>query len=302
MLLTLCLGVLIYFATSTTGFASWANLQTLLRDQPMMAILGLGMTVVILVRGIDLSIGSIEALSAVTMGVVWSHTHSGPAALAAALVTGAACGAINGVLIARWGMPPLIVTLATLSVFRGLAYAVGGSEPVENFPIAVMSLSYDFLGLPVPFWIALAILIGGVIYLGFTQGGRRIYALGLNPDAARLSGVQVQRMLLGVYLVNGLLCGLVAILYAARNNSVQANAGLGHELLAITYVVLGGTSVAGGSGTVTGTALAFLILVGLTDGLTLRGVPQAVQNVVVAGVLVAVLLLDAFRRGALRRS
>jgi ribose/xylose/arabinose/galactoside ABC-type transport system permease subunit len=308
-------GLLLLFLLVTIGlsagvqyFATWENIRLILRDQAHIGVLSVGMTLVILTGGIDLSVGSAVALAAVSLGLAWKGTQSAPIALAAAAGVGAACGACNGVLISAGRVPPLIVTLATLSVFRGLAYAVGGSETIRQFPPAILSWSRDdLLGLPVPFWITALLFAGAGLYLARTDGGRAIYAAGSNPGAARLSGVPVQLLKFRVYLVSGLLAGLAAILYAARNDSVRANIGVEYELMAITIVVLGGTSVSGGEGSMAGTALGFLTLVFIQNGMTLIssrfGLPTEIHGVVVALLLIGALLLDAgFRRRALGRT
>ncbi|MGV3722786.1 MAG: ABC transporter permease, partial [Actinomycetota bacterium] len=243
-LLVLFLILFGWFSATVEGFYSVDNLlDTAMRDRAHYAILAVGMTLVILTRGIDLSVGSIVALAAVGMGMAWKATHSGPVALVAAVVVGGLCGLINGLLIARGRVPPLIVTLATLSVYRGLAYLVGGSESVGGFPPLVRSWSqYDIAGLPAPPCMVLAAFIGFGVYLSRTDGGRAVYAVGSNPAAAQLSGVPVDLVKFRVYLVSGLLAGLAAILYAARNDSVRADIGQEYELIAITIVVLGGAS------------------------------------------------------------
>lgn len=307
-LLILFLVLFGWFTATVEGFGSRANLlDTVMRDRAHYAILAVGMTLVILTRGIDLSVGSIVALAAVGMGLVWKTTHSPIAALAAALGVGGLCGLINGLLISRGRVPPLIVTLATLSVFRGLAYAIGGSDSVGGFPPLIRSWSqYDFLTLPVPLWIMLAAFVGFGVYLARTDGGRAVYAVGANPAAAELSGVPVTLLKLRVYLVSGLLAGLAAILYAARNDSVRADVGLEYELIAITIVVLGGTSVAGGEGSIAGTALGFATLEAIRSRIDLDNriafgplqatLPRETHGVIVAVLLIGALLLDAWSR------
>jgi ribose/xylose/arabinose/galactoside ABC-type transport system permease subunit len=285
-------------------FATRKNILTLLQDQAPLAVLSVGMTLVILTGGIDLSVGSITALSAMCMGLAWKSTGSGVAALAAGFGVGAICGACNGLLFSAGRVPPLIVTLATLYVFRGLAFAVAGSNAIGGFDPLVLfwSRSEDaLLRIPVPVWISAALFIGVAIYLARTDGGRAIYATGANAAAARLSGVPVKLLNFRIYLVSGLLSGLAAVFYAARNNSVKPDIGNEYELLAITMVVLGGTSVAGGEGSIAGTALGYLTLVFIQKGIQLKGMPPEYHGVVVAGLLIGALLLDAgVRRRASR--
>jgi rhamnose transport system permease protein len=297
-LLALFLIVMIGLSVGVEYFATPRNLLLVLRDEAHLAILATGMTLVILTGGIDLSVGSIVALSAVTMGVVWKATGNGPLTLVSALGMGALCGALNGVLVSRGRVPALIVTLATLSVFRGLSFAVGGSQSVGKFPDMIKAWSRDNLaGLPVPLWVTAALFIGVALYLSRTDGGRAIYAVGANQAASRLSGVPVQALKFRVYLFSGLLAGLAAVMYAGRNDSVKADIGVEYELMAITMVVLGGTSVSGGEGSVWGTALGYLTLIFISNGIRLKQLPGEYHGVVVALLLIGALLLDAgFRR------
>jgi ribose/xylose/arabinose/galactoside ABC-type transport system permease subunit len=308
-LLLLFLLVTIGFSLTVEYFATPQNILRILRNEAHLGVLAIGMTLVILTGGIDLSVGSMVALSGVALGLAWKLTGSAPAALAAGLGVGALCGLANGLLVSAGRVPPLIVTLATLSVFRGLAFAIGGSSSMGRFDPMILSWSRsDLVGLPVPLWITAALFLAAGVYLARTDGGRAVYAAGANADAARLAGVPVERLKLRVYVTMGLLAGLAAILYAARNDSVRADIGAEYELIAITMVVLGGTSVSGGEGSIAGTALGFLTLLFIQNGMTLRNeiavaghrIPLTeLQGVVVAILLVVALLLDAqFRRRA----
>ncbi len=297
-LLALLLLVIGIFWTISPAFRSPENFRNVLRDQAPLAILATGMTLVILTGGIDLSVGSVVALSGVTLGLVWSRTQSAPLTILTVLAVGACCGALNGLLVSLGRVPALIVTLATLSVYRGAAFAVGGSNSVGGFPPLILSWSRDdILGLPVPFAITLLLFVGTGLYLSRTDGGRAVYAVGANEAASRLSGVPVTLLKLRVYALSGLLAGFAALLYAARNDSVRADIGAEYELMAITIVVLGGTSVAGGVGSILGTALGYVTLVLLQNGLLLEGykfgLPQQFHGIVVAFLLIGALLLDA---------
>jgi ribose/xylose/arabinose/galactoside ABC-type transport system permease subunit len=308
-------GLLLLFVLVTLGlslgvqyFATPQNVLRVLRDQAHLAVLAVGMTLVILTGGIDLSVGSAVALAGVSLGLVWKGTGSAPLALLTALGVGGLCGACNGLLVSVGRVPALIVTLATLSVFRGLAFALGGSNAAGRFPHLILAWNRDdLLGLPVPLWLSAALLLGAGIYLARTDGGRAVYAVGANPAAARLSGVPVDLVKLRLYLASGLLAGLAAILYAAQNDSVKADIGVEYELMAITMVVLGGTSVSGGEGSMAGTALGYLTLVFIQNGMNLKSelvlgslrvpVGSEVHGVVVAFLLIGALLVDAgFRR------
>lgn len=302
-LLLLFLGMMAYFISSAEGFGSLRNFVNALQYNAPLGVLAAGMTLVILTGGIDLSIGSMTALSAVTMGVTWKATRSPAAALAAGMAAGVAAGALNGLLITRGRIPALIVTLATLSVFRGLAYMIGGPETYGQFAPAMRSIGRDlFLGVPAPVWITLLLMGGAWIYLWRTAGGRAIYALGANAAAARLSGVPVNAMLLRLYMLNGAMSGLAAIIHAGLYDSLRADIGREQELSVITMVVLGGASVSGGEGGIAGSLLGFLTLIFIRRGMELQGRPSEVNGIVVAVLLISALLLDAgLRETILRR-
>ncbi len=303
-------GLLLLFIVVTVGlslgvpnFATSENLFKLIRSQAHLAVLAAGMTLVILIGGIDLSVGSIVALAGVMMGLVWKATGNGPLTVCTALGVGAACGMGNGALVSMGRMPPLIVTLATLSVYRGLAFAFGRSDTFKQFPEMILSLNRtNLLGLPTPAWIIAAIFAGLALYLTRTRGGRAVYAVGLNAAASRLSGVPVHALRLRVYATSGLLAGLAALLYAAGSDSTRADIGSEYELQAITIVVLGGTSVAGGEGSIAGTVLGFLTLVFIQKGMQLSRLPSGapfpseLHSVVVAVLLIGALLLDGYVR------
>ena len=303
--LLLLFALLLLWFWRTPGFSD-SFYDTTVREAHV-GILAIGMTLVILTRGIDLSVGSIVAVSAVAMGIVWKNTGNGYLAVATVFGVGAVCGACNGLLITRGKMPPLIVTLATLSVFRGLAYAIGGSNNIGGFPPTVLSWSRDLLlRQPVPHWLLLLGFVGFGIYLARTDGGRAVYAVGSNPAASHLSGVPVNKLNLRIYIVSGLLAGLAALMYAARNDSVRADIGAGYELLAITVVVLGGTSVAGGEGSIFGTLLGLLTLQAIQSRIEIDNtvaigpfhatLPREIHGVIVAVLLIGALLLDAWAR------
>ncbi|MBM3458777.1 MAG: ABC transporter permease [Armatimonadetes bacterium] len=293
-LLVLLLGTMLLLSTTVEYFLTPQNLLLVLRDQAHLGILAAGMTLVILTGGIDLSVGSATALAGMALGLAWQGTHSLVAALLAALGVGLGAGAVNGALVTGGRIPPLIVTLATLSMYRGAAYALGGSAGIGGFPAGLLAWSRaDWLGFPAPAWLALTIWVTVGLFLARTPGGRALYALGAAPAAARLSGLPVSRLLVGVYALNGLLAGAAAIIYAARNNSVKPDIGLDYELLVITMVVLGGVRVTGGEGTVAGTVLGFLTLTAIQRGITLRGLPAELHGLVVAGLLVGALWLDS---------
>jgi rhamnose transport system permease protein len=279
------------FAATGSNFLSAQNAAELLRAGVEIGLLALAMTPVILSGGIDLSVGSLLGLSAVTMGAAYRELGlpMGAAALVA-LAVGAAGGGLNAVLIARLRIPPLIVTLGTFSLFRGLAEGLtGGIRNYSDFPEGFLVLGQGAVGgVPVQ---ALG-LAGAAVFVFLLVHrmavGRGIRAIGFSPEGARYAGIPVARRLALVYLLSGLAAGAAAVVYAARLGQAKADAGTGFELFAITAVVLGGTSIFGGSGTVHGTLLGLLALALLQNGLRLSDQPAEL-----AGILTGVLLLAA---------
>jgi ribose/xylose/arabinose/galactoside ABC-type transport system permease subunit len=290
----------------TVGFAVWRhpeflsalNLTQLATDRIHIGLLSVGMTLVILIAGIDLSVGSTVALSAVVFGLAWERWHAGLwGSLLAAVATGTAAGAVNGLFTAGARVPALIVTLATLSVYRGLAEGTGGGSSIGGFDPRFVELGQRApLGLPLPTWLLLVLFAASGIYLSRTAGGRAIYAMGANEAAARLAGVPARRIRFRIYTFSGVLAGLAALTYACLNNTVKADVGRGYELDAITVVVLGGTSVAGGEGTMLGSALALALLAAGLNLMDLEGIQRERQSVVVAAVLLISLWLDSWLR------
>jgi rhamnose transport system permease protein len=293
LLSVLLVAVSCILSARAEGFRSELNFTQLVTDRVHVGMLAVGMTFVILTAGIDVSVGSMVALSGMAFALAWQRLHCGIwVAALIGLATGAGAGAINGALIAVARVPALIVTLATLSVYRGIAEGFSGSTSIHGFPDSFQRLAEPALGLPLPVWALLAFFVAGGIYLARSKGGRAIYAIGANEAAARLSGVPVRAIRWRLYTLSGLLAGVAALTYAAVNNTFKADVGRGYELDAITVVVLGGTSVAGGEGSMTGTLLALALLAVGLNGMDLWGIPRERQAVVVAFVLVLSLWID----------
>lgn len=225
------------------------------------AILSLIMTLIILTGGIDLSVGSTMGLSAVMFGICHAATSSCVVASLGCAITGLACGLLNGLLIARVRVHPLIITLATYAAYRGIAEGLSEGRSYSRFGDAFSQIARGaWFGLPIPGYVFLLLAIGFAIFLSRMPTGRFLYAIGFNERAARFSGVNVDRIRLGLYSTSGLLAGLSAIIYVSRFDTAKADAGRGFELDVITAVVIGGTSIAGGRGTIAGTALGLLLI------------------------------------------
>lgn len=277
------------FALFGTNFATRDNAATVTRLAVEIGLLAVVLTPVVVSGGIDLSVGSLVGLSAVAFGKLWRD--AGVSTGVAAVLTlgiGASAGALNGFLITRFRLPPLIVTLGSMSLFLGLAQSL--TEGVENFtgfPESFLFLGQGAVGgVPIQVPILVAAAIGFAVLLHRTTFGRAVFAIGLSPGASRHAGIPVERRLFTVYLCSGLAASLAGLILTARLGQAKADAGAGYELDAITAVVLGGTSIFGGRGTVLGTVLGLAVLVVLKTGLLLAAAP-----VELAGVLTGVLLL-----------
>ncbi|MEU7408378.1 substrate-binding domain-containing protein [Streptomyces sp. NPDC042638] len=297
--LTALIVLVIALSALSGDFLTTDNLLNIGVQAAVTAILAFGVTFVIVSAGIDLSVGSVAALSATVLA--WSATQHGvPVALAVvlALATGIAAGLVNGFLIAYGKLPPFIATLALLSVGRGLALVISQGSPIA-FPGSVSHLG-DTLGgwLPVPVLVMVVMGLVAAFVLGRTYIGRSMYAIGGNEEAARLSGLRVQRQKLAIYALSGVFAAVAGVVLAARLSSAQPQAADGYELDAIAAVVIGGASLAGGTGKASGTLIGALILAVLRNGLNLLSVSAFWQQVVIGVVIALAVLLDTVRRKA----
>jgi rhamnose transport system substrate-binding protein len=284
------------FAAIGKNFLTAANGFEIVRLSVELGLLALALTPVIVSGGIDLSVGSLMGLTAVVFGMLW-RDWGWPTWLAAtaALGLGGAAGCLNGLFITRLKLPPLIVTLGTFSLFRGLAE--GMTRGVENYtslPAGFLFLGQGYvLGhVPAQLPILTVAAIGFWWLLQQTTIGRALYAIGLAPEGARYAGIPVERRLMLVYVLSGLVASLAAIVYVAHLGQAKADAGTGYELMAITAVVLGGTSIFGGRGTIHGTLLGLLAIVVLQNGLRLAALPSELAGILTGGVLIATIAVE----------
>ncbi|WP_322092863.1 ABC transporter permease subunit [Paraburkholderia bannensis] len=294
VLIALCLG----FQFLTHGmFFTGQNVSIIAQQAAINTVLAAGMTFVILTGGIDLSVGSMLATSAMTAVICSLSPDFGSMALVTGLVTGLLLGLVNGVLIAYVKLPPFIVTLGSLTAVRGLARLIGDDSTIMNPNLSFAWIGNShLLGVPVLAIIALAVIVISWFVLRRTVLGIWIYALGGNPAAARLSGIKVSLILLFVYCLSGLLSGLGGVLSAGRlyaANGLQL--GQGYELDAVAAVILGGTSFVGGVGSIWGTLVGALIIAALSNGLVLLGVSDIWQFIIKGLVIIAAVALDRFR-------
>ena len=284
-LLLLC----IFLSIGTDAFLSTRNLLNILDQITVLGIMAIGMTFVILIGGIDLAVGSILALAMMVMGYI-SNELGIPLGFAifVALIAASLSGAVSGILVTVFGVPAFIATLAMMSVARGLANMITDGQQIVGFPAWFNLLAIIRYGglLTITVSLMLIVIVIGWVFLRYTTGGRNLYAIGGNPEVARLAGINVNFYTIGVYVVSGLLAGLAGIVLAARLDSVQPSSGFTYELDTIAAVVIGGTSLSGGTGSVTGTVIGVLIIGVLRNGLNLLGVSPFTQQVVI-GVVIA---------------
>lgn len=295
-LAVMCVFLAVFPATSSS-FLTPKNLFNILRQISTNMLLACGMTMVIILGGIDLSVGSIIALSGViSAGCVARYGLPIPVALLVGVLIGLVIGSINGGIIAFTTIPPFIVTLATMNVARGLAKVYTGGSPVR-----VVTKEWQFLGagyigpVPVPVIIMIVVVIITAFIMNRTKMGRHIYAVGGNAQAAVFSGIKVSRVKFFVHAFSGVMAGLAGIILASRMYSGQPTAGEGAEMDAIAAVVVGGTSMSGGSGKIGGTVIGALIIGILNNGLNLLNVNSFWQDVVKGIVILLAVLIDYFR-------
>jgi rhamnose transport system substrate-binding protein len=284
------------FGLIGTNFLSRDNAFEVVRLIVEIGLLALALTPVIVTGGIDLSVGSLMGLSAVLFGMMWRDLGL-PIGIAtvATLGVGALGGGLNALLIGGLRLPPLIVTLGTLSLYRGLAEGLtGGTENFTNFPAGFLHLGQGYLwgGVPTQLPIFVAAAVAFWFLLQRTTVGRALYAIGLAPEGARHAGIPVERRLALVYLLSGIVASLAAIVYVAHLGQAKADAGTGYELLAITAVVLGGTSIFGGRGTIQGTVLGLFAIAVLQNGLRLAALPSELAGILTGAVLLVTITLE----------
>jgi ribose transport system permease protein len=285
--------IVIVLSIISEDFFTISNIFNVLRQISINALIAFGMTFVILTGGIDLSVGSILALSgALTAGMMAGGMDTTLAVLIG-LLAGVAMGAVNGVLIAKGKVAPFIATLATMTVFRGLTLVYTEGKPITglNDDFAMLGKGF-FLEIPMPvIWMLLSFVILYFL-LRHTTFGRHVYALGSNEEATKLSGISTTRVKLWVYSISGLFAALAGIILTSRLNSAQPTAGTAYELDAIAAVVLGGTSLSGGRGWIVGTLIGAMIIGVLDNGLNLLNVSSFYQQVVKGAVILIAVLLD----------
>src|SRR5688500_7622069 len=299
-LLALALAVL---AMQSDRFFTIDNLLNQGRLMAEVGLVALAMTFVIVSAGIDLSVGSILGLVAILLGVFWQKLGIPlPLAMFLGVVVGGVAGLVNGILITRLRVPPLIATLATLALYRGLAEGISQARAVRGYPEWFFLLGQgEVLGVPTQLWVLLVAIVIFWVLLSRTTFGRSIYAIGHNETAARYSAIKVDRIKLIIYTLSGLMAGIAGAIFVSRVSTTRSDMGTGLELDVIAAVVLGGTSIFGGVGTIAGTVLGFTLIQLLKNGLALTGVKGDATIVVIGTVLIVSILITNFlqhRRGS----
>ncbi|TDY86621.1 UNVERIFIED_ORG: monosaccharide ABC transporter membrane protein (CUT2 family) [Herbaspirillum seropedicae] len=293
-LIVLCIAL----SLATPYFMTLENWTDILRQTSINGILAIGMTYVVLTGGIDLSVGALLAFSG--MVTAWLATGGGyPPAVAvlAGLGAGAGLGAISGLLVARMAVPSFVATLGMLSAARGATYIYNDGMPVSDLPPGLLSIGGgQILHVPVPIVIFGVVIAVSWFVLRFTVYGRYIYAVGGNARSAKTSGIDTRKVYFAVYVISGLLAGLAGVLLAARTTAALPQAGVSYELDAIAAVVIGGTSLSGGTGTLGGTVVGALLIGVINNGLNLLGVSSYYQQVIKGVIIVGAVLLDSSRK------
>ena len=291
---------LLFLPLQSEYFLTASNLLNQARLMTEVSLIALAMTFVILTGGIDLSVGSIFGLVAICLGVLWQSIGLPlPFAIAAAVLIGGAAGFLNGIIITHFRVPPLITTLATLMLYRGLAEGISKGRSVRGYPEWFMQLSQgELLGVPNQLWLLAIFAVIAVVVSSSTSFGRATYAICSNEIAAYFSGIDTHLTKLWIYTTSGLMAATASVIFVSRVSTTRSDMGTGLELEAITAVVLGGTSIFGGRGTIVGTLLGLSLMQALKSGLTLIGVKGDGTIIVIGFVLIATSLVSGLlRRG-----
>jgi ribose transport system permease protein len=295
--LALVLGVLIaVFGLATQYFFTLNTFRTIANQIPVALIIAIGMTLVLAIGGIDLSVGSVLALSGGVLGLLLVKLQQPwPVAVAACLGAGLACGAVNGLVTVRWRLPSFIVTLGMLEVARGGAYLVTESRTVYIGDRLGWLSTFTLAGVSAAFLLAVALALLAQMVLGRTIFGRYLIAIGTNEEVVRLAGIDPRPIRLIVFMISGLLAALAAVIHCSRLSSADPNAGSGFELQAIAAVVIGGTSLMGGRASVVNTLFGVLIMAVLETGLVQLRAGEPTKRLITGAVIVIAVIIDRYR-------
>lgn len=288
------LGLFVFLSFSSPSFLTTQNILNILRQSSMNGIIAVGMTFVIVTGGIDLSVGAIVALAAVA-ATSFAHPDTYPliVPVAVGLAVGTIAGAINGMVIARGAIAPFVATLGMMTIARGAGLVFSSGRPIINLSDEYNGIGGgQFLGIPIPVYLFAGVVLIGVFLLRFSKFGRHVYAVGGNEQASKLSGLNIGSIKVAVYSLSGLFAGFAGVVLSSRVMTGSPVAGVGYELDAIAAVVIGGTSLAGGAGSIFGTIIGTLIIGVMNNGLDLLNVSSYFQQIVKGVIIIAAVLLD----------
>lgn len=293
--------LVVFFTTQNPRFLSARNLTNILTEVSIYGVVAVGMTFVILTRGVDLAVGSLVGLCGILGALAATGSDWGGldwvVALGVALTVGGLVGLLHGKAVTWFGVPPFIVTLGGLTVWRGATLLANDGAPVSGLGSSIQWWgSGQIAGVPVPVFVFAIVVAAGYVVLRHSRYGRHVYAVGGNPEAARLAGLNVSAVLTSVYVIVGLLSGLAGFLLSARLGSAEAVAGTGYELRIIASVVIGGASLFGGIGGVGGTVVGALLIGVLTNGLVIMNVSAYLQQIVIGVIIVAAVAFDTYAK------
>ncbi len=300
VLLALIVAVYVGFGTGIDGFLSPYAVADSTYNVSEKALIALAMALLVVAGEIDLSIAATMALASLAMGFAMKAGAPLPVMLAVAAATGAACGALNGWLVTRWKLPSIVVTIGTLSLYRGLAQVVLGDQAITGYPETLSTwgngsvgdvIGVPWLIVPIEFAVLLVAALAVGLFLHRTVHGRRLSAIGANPVASRFSGIAVDRYRFGLFVFAGLMAALAAVLLTGRIGSTRPNLAMGWELDAVTIVILGGVAIEGGRGSIVGTVLAAVLLGSFTFALGMLNVSGIVMSMIVGALLIGAMVL-----------
>jgi len=296
-LIVMLLAIGAYFAVSSPFFLTFNNMLIIGAGVAALGVMAIAQTFLVISGGIDISVGSVVALSGVVMGIALAAELPFVLAALAAIASGAAVGAFNAVLVVALKIDPFIATLGSLSLFSGIAFTLtNGETRAISDPVLTFIGIERIAGVPLPLWLFLGLLIIGLVVERFTTWGRTVYAIGGNREAARLSGVRIKRSQVTLYMLSGTSAGIAGVLTVAQLAAASPQVGANYLLAVVTAVILGGTSLAGGRGSLLGTFVAVLILGVLSNGFALLGLSSNVQTTALGVALILAVLLDQTTR------
>ncbi len=296
-LLGLLLAMWVSLSFSTHTFFTVTNIENLLRQDSLWSIIAVGQTFVIITAGIDLSVGAVIGFSGVVVAMLMQANVPIAPAILITLLVGVAIGLFHGFGVLRLVLPPFIMTLATLTALRGIGYIMTDGAPISGFPDAFTNFSVDyFLGIPLLFWMVILVSVPSYVLLHHSRFGRHLFAIGSNPEAARLSGVNIPRMIYSAYVLSATFAAFAGILTTSRIGVAIAGTGEGWELQSIASSVIGGTSLFGAVGSVPGPLLGAMLISTINNGANLLNVNSFWQRVITGALIIVIVYLDQLRR------